>query len=144
MPAERATDRRPSHYPEPTETPVPLAEASHRHRLSDAVLLTATRWRPLVAVLEAVQSHTASDSVFHTRRLRINAQIARVYDELKAEKPSRKTLLHAFQTMGELVKEEARDISKDELKQAAKEVVLATLKNAPGLISAAHQARLLS
>ncbi|MBD2723148.1 hypothetical protein [Hymenobacter armeniacus] len=144
-PAERAADSRLDYRPEPAETPeTPLAEASHRQRLSDAVLLTATRWRPLVAVLEAVQSHTATDSVFHTRRLKINAQIARVYAELKSEKPSRQTLLHAFQTMGELVKEEARDISKDELKQAAKEVVLATLKNAPGLISAAHQARLLS
>jgi hypothetical protein len=109
-----------------------------------AVMATAATWRPLVALLEAIQPHTATDSVFHTRRLKINAEIARVYAELKAEKPSHATLLHAFQAMAELVKEEARDISKDELKQAAKEVVLATLKNAPGLISAAHQARLLS
>jgi hypothetical protein len=40
--------------------------------------------------------------------------------------------------------EETRDISKDELKQAAKEVVLATLKNAPALLNVAHQARLLT
>ncbi|MBF9223857.1 hypothetical protein [Hymenobacter ruricola] len=122
----------------------PAHAAGHRQRLSDAVIGTAVRWRPLVALLETIQPHVATDSVFHTRRLKINAQIARVYAELRAEKPSRKALLHAFHTMGELVKEETRDISKAELKQAAREVVLATLKNAPGLISAAHQARLLS
>jgi hypothetical protein len=53
-------------------------------------------------------------------------------------------LLHAFKTLSELVREEAHDISKDELKQAAREVVLATLKHAPQLISAAYNARLLS
>ena len=46
--------------------------------------------------------------------------------------------------MGELVKHEIRDISRDEVKQAAREVVLATLKNAPALINAAHQARQIS
>ena len=120
------------------------APASQRHRFSNAVLAAAATWRPLVALLEAIQPHTATDSVFHTRRLKINAEIARVYAELRSEKPSRKALLLAFQNMVDLVKEETHDISKDELKQAAKEVVLATLKNAPGLISAAHQARLLS
>ena len=46
--------------------------------------------------------------------------------------------------MGELVKHEIRDISRDEVKQAAREVVLATLKNAPALINAANQARQIS
>ena len=49
-----------------------------------------------------------------------------------------------IQALADLVVDEIRDISKDELKQAAKEVVLATLQNAPALISAAQQARLLS
>ena len=52
--------------------------------------------------------------------------------------------MHAFQALAELVQEETRDISKDELKQAAREMVLATLQNAPALINLAHQARLLA
>lgn len=46
--------------------------------------------------------------------------------------------------MAELVLDETSDIGKDELKQAAKEVVLATLQNAPALLSIAHKARLLT
>ena len=46
--------------------------------------------------------------------------------------------------MGKLVAHEIRDISWDEVKQAAREVVLATLRNAPALINAAHQARQIS
>jgi len=42
------------------------------------------------------------------------------------------------------VREETNDISPDELKQAAKEVALATLRHAPALISVAHQAQLLA
>lgn len=120
------------------------AASSKRHRMSGAVASTATKLLPLVQLLETIQPMVANESVFHTRRLKINAQIALVYEQLKVEKPKRKALTLAFKTMGDLVLEETRDISKDELKQAAKEVVLATIKNAPAIISAAHQARLLS
>lgn len=117
---------------------------SRRHRLSGAVITTATRLLPLVELLESIQPHVANESVFRTRHRKLNAQISLAYAQLRAEQPKRKALLHVFKTIGELVVEETHDISKDELKQAAKEVVLATLKNAPALISAAHQARLLS
>lgn len=116
-----------------------------RHRLSGAVITTAaTKLLPLVELLDTIQPYVSNESVFRTRRRKFDAQLALAYAQLKAEKPKRKVLLHAFKTMGELMVEETRDISRDELKLAAKEVVLATLKNAPALISAAHQARLLS
>ncbi|GAA3967580.1 hypothetical protein [Hymenobacter antarcticus] len=128
--------------------PTPEVEAgsanTRRHRLSGAVIATATKLLPLVELLESIQPHVANESVFRTRHRKINAQISLAYAQLRAEQPKRKALLHVFRTIGELVVEETHDISKDELKQAAKEVVLATLKNAPALISAAHQARLLS
>ena len=117
---------------------------SKRRRLEGAVVGTATKLLPLVKLLETIQPHVANESVFRTRRKKINAQIAIVYAQLRTEKPKRETLTRAFQTIGELVVEESKDISKDELKQAAKEFVVATLKNAPALINAAHQARLLS
>ncbi|MDF7813334.1 hypothetical protein [Hymenobacter sp. YC55] len=117
---------------------------SKRHRLDGAIVSTATKLLPLVKLLETIQPVVVNDSVFHTRRLKINAQIALVYEQLREERPKRKALTLAFKTMGDLVLEETRDISKDELKQAAKEVVLATIKNAPAIISAAHQAKLLS
>ena len=85
-----------------------------------------------------------NESVFRTRHRKINAQINLAYAQLRAEQPKRKALLHVFRIIGELVVKETHDISKDELKQAAKEIVLATLKNVLGLISAAHQSRLLS
>jgi hypothetical protein len=128
----------------PTGQQEALLPAGRQHRISGAILSTATKLLPLVELLEAIQPHVVNESVFHTRRKKINAQIQLAYAQLKSEKPNREALVRAFKTMGELVLEETRDISKDELKQAAKEVVLATLKNAPGLISAAHQARLLS
>jgi hypothetical protein len=115
-----------------------------RQRLSGAVISTATKLLPLVELLETIQPHVANESVFRTRRKKINAQLVLVYAQLKEERPKRQALTHAFKVLGDLVLEETRDISQDELKQAAKEVVLATLKNAPALISAAHQARLLS
>ncbi|GGF07408.1 hypothetical protein [Hymenobacter cavernae] len=118
--------------------------SGRRHRVSGAVIVAATQLLPLVKLLDAIQPQVASESVFHTRRKKIQASFAVAYQELKAERPKRNALTHAFQTMSDLVREESHDISQDELKQAAKEVVLATLKNAPALISAAHQARLLS
>jgi len=125
--------------------PFPLAQSPERpHRLSGAVASTATKLLPLVALLDSIQPSVTKESVFRTRRKKIKQHFAEVYAELHAECPRREALTHAFQALAELVKEETRDISKDELKQAAKEVVLATLQNAPALINIAHQARLLS
>ncbi|WP_133271074.1 hypothetical protein [Hymenobacter radiodurans] len=99
---------------------------------------------PLLALLDTIQPAVASDSVFRTRRKKIQAHLAQVRAELHQPRPKRQVLSHAVQALTELVREEARDISQDEVKQAAKEVVLATLLNAPTLLKAAHQARLLS
>jgi hypothetical protein len=134
---------------EPTAPPADAAgapaEASDRsYRLSEAVASTATKLLPLVSLLDAIQPQVAQDSVFHLRRLKIQESLAAAYAELRAERPRRRALSHAFHTLAELVREETHDISKDELKQAAKEVVLATLQHAPALINIAHQARLLS
>lgn len=123
---------------EPT-TPAP----ARRARLNEAVAGTATRLLPLLALADALQP-LARESVFRTRRKKLKAHLAEVYAELHAERPRRQALTHAFQALAELVREEAQDISPDEWKQAAKEVALATLKNAPALINAAHQARLLA
>lgn len=113
-------------------------------RLNGTAVATATKLLPLVRLLDAIQPHVASESVFHTRRLKIQAHLALVYAELKTERPKREALTNTFHSLTELVRQETHDISKDELKQAAKEVVLATIKHAPALINAAHQARLLS
>jgi hypothetical protein len=120
------------------------AAPSRRQRLGGAVAATATKLLPLVALLDAIQPQVANESVFRTRRKKIRAHFDVVYAELQAERPRHKALAHTFQALTDLVREETRDISKDELKQAAKEVVLATLKNAPALLNAAHQARLLA
>ncbi|RYY15326.1 MAG: hypothetical protein EOO36_12900 [Cytophagaceae bacterium] len=125
-------------------TPTPDAAATRRQRLGGAVASTATKLLPLVALLDAIQPQLAQESVFRTRRKKLKAHLAEAYAELHAERPRRQALTHAFQVLADLVREEAQDISPDEWKQAAKEVVLATLKNAPALINAAHQARLLS
>jgi hypothetical protein len=120
------------------------AAPSRRQLLGGAVAATATKLLPLVALLDAIQPQVANESVFRTRRKKIRAHFDVVYAELQAERPRHKALAHTFQALTDLVREETRDISKDELKQAAKEVVLATLKNAPALLNAAHQARLLA
>lgn len=122
----------------PGEDPAAL---SRRTRAGDAVLL---KLRPLVQLLDTIQPHVANESVFRTRRKKIQAHLATVRAELHAPRPKRQVLTHTFQALTELVREETRDISKNEVKQAAKEVVLATLQHAPALINVAHQARLLS
>lgn len=132
-----------------TTPPVAITQAatappSRRQRLGGAVAATATKLLPLVALLDAIQPQLANESVFRTRRKKLRAHFDEVYEELQAERPRHKALAHTFQALTDLVREETRDISKDELKQAAKEVVLATLKNAPALLNAAHQARLLA
>ncbi|RZL09257.1 MAG: hypothetical protein EOO62_14220 [Hymenobacter sp.] len=125
-----------------SDSPETLA-ARRRERLDEAVVATATKLLPLVALLDAVQAQAANESVFRTRRKKIQLHLAEAYAELRVPQPRHLALSHAFQTLAELVREETRDISPDELKQAAKELVLATLKNAPALINVAHQARLL-
>lgn len=115
-----------------------------RQRLNEAAVATATKLLPLVALLDAIQPQVANESVFRARRKKIRAHFDEVYAELQAERPRHKALAHTLQALTDLVREETRDISKDELKQAAKEVALATLKNAPALLNVAHQARLLA
>lgn len=119
-------------------------EARRHERLTEAVATTATRLLPLIALLDAIQPQVGQESVFRARRKKIKQHWLLVYAELHTERPRRQALTHAFQALADLVLEETKDISKDELKQAAKEVALATLKNAPALINAAHQARLLA
>jgi hypothetical protein len=114
-----------------------------RERLQGAVAGTATKLLPLLALADALQPQLTQESVFRTRRKKLKAHLAEVYAELQAERPRRQALTHAFQALADLVREEAQDISPDEWKQAAKEVALATLKNAPALINTAYQARLL-
>lgn len=121
--------------------PQGLINVSRRTRASDAALL---KLRPLIKLLDTIQPHVANESVFRTRRKKIQAHLAVVRAELQAPRPKRQVLTHTFQALTELVREETRDISKNEVKQAAKEVVLATLQHAPALINVAHQARLLS
>jgi len=120
------------------------ATAPARSRRERLVVGTAAKLLPLVELLETIQPQVANESIFHTKRKKINAQIALAYVQLKSERPKRKALTHAFKTMGDIVREESREIGKEEVKDAAKEVMLATIKNAPGLISAAHKAGLLS
>ncbi|HET9503006.1 MAG TPA: hypothetical protein VFO93_05670 [Hymenobacter sp.] len=120
-------------------TPAPR----RRERLHEAAASTATRLLPLLALADALQPQLTQESVFRTRRKKLKAHLAEVYAELHAERPRRQALAHAFQALADLVREEAQDISPDEWKQAAKEVALATLKNAPALINTAYQARLL-
>lgn len=121
-----------------------VAPGRRRQQLEEAAVSAAAKLLPLLELLDSIKPHIANESVFRTRRKKINVQLALAYEQLKAERPKRKTLVLAFATMADLVREEMHDISKDELRQAAKELVLATLKNAPAIINAAHQAKLLS
>jgi len=121
-----------------------VGAVGRRQRLNEAAVATATKLLPLVALLDAIQPQVANESVFRARRKKIRAHFDEVYAELQAERPRHKALAHTFQALTDLVREETRDISKDEIKQAAKEVALATLKNAPALLNVAHQARLLA
>lgn len=121
-----------------------IGRRGRRPSLTGAVATTATKLLPLVALLDSIQPSVSKESVFRIRRKKIKQHFTEIYTELHAERPRHEALTHAFQALAGLVLEETRDISKDELKQAAKEVVLATLQNAPALINIAHQARLLA
>ena len=139
--ASNAPVSSPQTSPQSAERP---AKGRRRERLGGAVVSTATKLLPLVELLETIQPHVANESIFHTKRVKINAQIAVVYVQLKSERPKRKALIHAFKTMGDVIREESRELDRDDVKDATKEFVVATIKNAPGLIGAAHQAGLLS
>lgn len=112
--------------------------------LDAALVSTAGKLLPLVHLVEAIKPHIATEPVFEARREKIQAQMVIVLKQLKTERPKRKALTHAFETMGAIARESAHEVGKDDLKQSAKGFVVATLKNAPSLISAAHQAGLLS
>jgi hypothetical protein len=118
--------------------------ARHQLHLTDMMAATATKLLPLLAILDAVQVQANAESVFRARRRKIQLHMAIAYAELRAGRPRHQALSYTFHTLAELVREETHDISHDELKQAAKEVALATLRHAPALISVAHQARLLA
>lgn len=128
----------PAHSETAPEAAAAAAANSRRPSLTGAITSTASRLLPLVALLDSIQPSVARESVFRTRRKKIQQHFAEAYAELHADRPRREALVHAFQALAELVQEETRDISKDELKQAAKEVVLATLQNAPALLNIAH------
>ncbi|KUG08502.1 hypothetical protein [Solirubrum puertoriconensis] len=136
-----------THLPTPehaAELPGPTEASQHPDRLNRVMISGASKLLPLVNLLDSVQRQLAQESVFHIRRKNMQAHLAEAYAELRAERPRREALSQAIHTLTELVQEEIRDIHRDEVKQAAKEVALATLRNAPALIKAAQQARLLS
>lgn len=127
----------------PEQLPTSGSQPTETGRRQRLAATTATQLLPLLKLLDTIQPQVASDSVFHLRRLKIQAHFAEVRQEIRAERPRRQALQFALQALTDLVREEVRDIHRDELQQAAKEVVLATLKNAPALLNAANQARLL-
>ena len=143
LPGKKKPAAAPSQAAGPVTSEAEASAARRRARLRGVVAATATKLLPLVALLDAVQAQAANESVFRTRRKRIRLHLAVAYAELRVPQPHRQALTHAFHTLAELVREETRDISPDELRQAAKEVALATLTNAPALINVSHQARLL-
>lgn len=128
--------------------PLPAAETSptptstgKRDKLLNS---TATRLVPLMELLDLIRPHVGHNTVFSTRRHKIDTQIALAYEQLRSDQPRRQALTEAFRNLSEFVLEETREVSKDEVKESAKRFVLATLKNAPNLIGAAKQAGLLS
>ncbi|MBT9391837.1 hypothetical protein KLP40_01570 [Hymenobacter sp. NST-14] len=124
----------------PKSTP-PLRK---RDKLADSVVLTTSRLRPLLELVERIRPHVGHDSVFSSRREKIREQLALVQAQLREERPRHEALREAFHTLSEFVREEAAEVTKDEVKESGKRFVAATLKNAPQLISAARKAGLLS
>ncbi|TGE07821.1 hypothetical protein [Hymenobacter fodinae] len=114
-----------------------------RDKLAIKLVSTATKLRPLFELLEKIQPHLENDSVFSSRREKISTQLAIVRAQLKLEQPKHRAVAEAFHMLGEFVREEAREVTKDEVKESAKRFVLATVKNAPSLIAAARQAGVL-
>lgn len=60
----------------------------HLH-LTNVMAAPATRLLPLLAVLDAVQAQANAESVFRTRRQKIQLHMAVAYAELRAERPRR-------------------------------------------------------
>ncbi|PJJ60602.1 hypothetical protein [Hymenobacter chitinivorans] len=119
-----------------------------RDRLLDPLVTTAattaTKLRPLVELVERVRPHLENDSVFTSRRDKLRAQLAVVHQELHAAKPRHEAIAQSFKLLAEFVRDESREVSKDEVKESAKRFVLVALKTAPDLIRAAHTAGLFS
>ncbi|UOQ51870.1 hypothetical protein [Hymenobacter cellulosivorans] len=105
---------------------------------------TATKLLPLVELVERIRPHMENDSVFTSRRDKLRAQLAIVQQELHADKPRHEAIAHSFKLLAEFVREESREVSKDEVKESAKRFVHVALKTAPELIRAAHTAGLFS
>jgi hypothetical protein len=125
------------------------AVRQRRQHLDGAVAESAVRLLPLVSLLAALQAPPAQESVFRTWRKKLRAHWDTAYAVLLAAPrgpagPGHHALADALHTLADLLRDEARDISPEEWQQAAKELALATLKNAPGLISAVQQAQRLA
>lgn len=120
------------------------AKARRRDRLSDKVATTATRLLPLLELVEKIRPHVENDSVFTSRREKMKTQLALIQEQLRADQPRHKALAEAFRMLSEFVVEESKDVSKDEVKESTKRLVLAALKSAPDIIRAAHTAGLFS
>ncbi len=127
--------------PPENSLPPPLRK---RDKLADSTLATAHRLHPLLELVERIRPCVGHDSVFTSRREKIREQLALVQEQLRAEQPKHEALRDAFHLLSEFVREEAREITKDEVKESGKRFVAATLKNAPKLLSAARKAGLLS
>lgn len=130
------------------EAPTPAAKLGKREKLSNTLVAgaatTATKLMPLLELVEKIRPHVENDSVFTSRREKMKAQLTLIQGQLKSERPRREAVVHAFQTLGEFVVEESREVSKDEVKESAKRFVLLALKTAPDLLRAAHTAGLFS
>ncbi|TGE28441.1 hypothetical protein E5K02_02955 [Hymenobacter metallicola] len=118
--------------------------ADKQKRLDGAMVATAAKLIPLLELLERIRPHMANDSVFTSRREKINAQMALAQKLLLTDKPKREAIVEAFKMLSEFVREESREVSKDEVKESTKRFVRLTLKAAPDLIRVAHTAGLFS
>ncbi|OWP62693.1 hypothetical protein CDA63_13040 [Hymenobacter amundsenii] len=123
--------------------PDALPPLRKRDKLADSALSVANRLHPLLELVERIRPHVGHESVFSSRHDKIREQLALVHEQLRAEQPRHKAVREAFHALNEFVREEAREVSKDEVKESGKRFVAATLKNAPKLISAARKAGLL-
>ncbi|MCB2377153.1 hypothetical protein LGH70_06140 [Hymenobacter sp. BT635] len=131
----------------PAAAPVSV-RMGRREKLSSTLVAgaatTATKLMPLLELVERIRPHLENDSVFSSRREKMKAQVLIIQGQLKADQPRREALTQAFKTLGEFVVEESREVSKDEVKESAKRLVLVALKTAPDLLRAAHTAGLFS
>jgi hypothetical protein len=130
--------------PATTTEPAPAESLRKRDKLTGQLISTATKLVPLLELVERIRPHMTNDSVFTSRREKMHAQLVLIQQQLKADQPKHEALVLAFKTLGEFVVEESREVSKDEVKESAKRLVLVALKTAPDLIRAAHTAGLFS